>query len=65
MTLTLLIFVVSQIDVQVGKITISLFVTCDRLGITGSQTYAVRELNVVSERLFIQPMLWVNWLYIL
>ena len=30
----------------------------DRLGLAGSQTYAVRELNVVSERLFIQPMLW-------
>ena len=29
------------------------------------QTYVVRGLNVVSERLFIQPMLWGNWLYIL
>ena len=27
--------------------------------------YAVRGLNVVSERLFIQPMLWGNWLYTL
>ena len=27
----------------------------DRLGFTGYQTYAVGELNVVSERLFIQP----------
>ena len=27
--------------------------------------YAVMGLNVVSERLFIQPMLWGNWLYIL
>ena len=24
-----------------------------------------RELNVVSERLFIQPMLWGNWLHML
>ena len=31
----------------------------------GYQTYTVRELNVVSERLFIQPMLWGNWLYML
>ena len=30
----------------------------DRLGICGSQTYAVRGLIVISERLFIQPMLW-------
>ena len=30
----------------------------------GYQTYAVRELNVISERLFIQPMLWGNWLYV-
>ena len=27
--------------------------------------YAMRGLNVVSERLFMQPMLWGNWLYIL
>ena len=33
--------------------------------VAGSQTYAVRGFNVVSERLFIQPMLWGNWLYIL
>ena len=30
----------------------------DRLVLRGYQTYAVRGLNVVSERLFIQPMLW-------
>ena len=39
--------------------------TIDRLGFAGYQTYTVRELNVVSERLFIQPMLWGNWLYML
>ena len=27
--------------------------------------YAVRGLNVANERLFIQPMLWGDWLYIL
>ena len=27
--------------------------------------YAVRGLNVANERLFIQPILWGNWLYIL
>ena len=27
--------------------------------------YAVGRFNVVSERLFIQPMLWGTWLYIL
>ena len=27
--------------------------------------YTVGGLNVGSERLFIQPMLWGNWLYIL
>ena len=27
--------------------------------------YTVGELNVVNERLFIKPMLWGNWLYIL
>ena len=36
----------------------------DRLGFTVYQTYVVRGLNVVSERLFIQPMLWGNWLYV-
>ena len=39
------------------------FSTIDRLGFAGYQTYTVRELNVFSERLFIQPMLWGNWLY--
>ena len=37
----------------------------DRLGICGAPAYTVRGLNVVNERLFIQPMLWGNWLYIL
>ena len=39
------------------------FSTNDRLVLRGYQTYTVRELNVVSEGLFIQPMLWGNWLY--
>ena len=38
---------------------------CDRLGICRAPAYTVRGLNVVNERLFIQPMLWGNWLYIL
>ena len=43
----------------------SLFGAPDRLVLRGYQTYAVRELNVVSGRLFIQPMLGGNWLYML
>ena len=35
----------------------------DRLGFAGYQTYTVRELNVVSERLVIQPRSWGHWLY--
>ena len=37
----------------------------DRLVTCGVPTYAVGGLNVVSERLFIQPMLCGTWLYIL
>ena len=36
----------------------SVKLSSDRLVFAGYQTYAVRGLNVVSERLFIQPMLW-------
>ena len=39
------------------------FSTNDRLVLRGTKPILLGKLNVVSERLFIQPMLWGNWLY--
>ena len=48
-----------------GSSTIRFGQATDRLVTCGVPTYAVGGLNVVSERLFIQPMLWGTWLHIL